>query len=327
MSVAAGFDDLQEAVDVPFPNLQEARRRRRVFVDAFKSCDDVEDGWGSGSLARSTYKDPIHDVDVVAIFDAAEHSDWGQPGSSADAALQHTRNLAKKLLGSEGSESVEIRRTRVLNHAVKCFLDDPDEEDAFTVDVTPALRRTAGGILIPERANERWIASDPQHLIEQVSARHADWDEFRRLVRVLKRWNADHGHTMKSLVIEVLALTHLRKDTRPAAIQRFFTAAADAVLSPVEDPAELCGEIQPEMDRYEARDRLSTAGDIAWRAIGAEHDGDTDRATCLWRDVFGDIFPEPDGGCADHASATAAAGVVATNIAFPRRPVRDAPQG
>jgi hypothetical protein len=329
MSVASGFDDLQGTVDVPAAALQEARRRRRVFVDAFRGADDVDDAWGSGSLARSTYKDPIHDVDLVVVFDAETHRDWNQPGDSAEEALEHTRGLAKKLLGSAGSESVEIHHTLLRNHAVKCFLDDSEDPDAFTIDITPAVVRAQGGLWIPECKGRKWVASNPKALIDLVAKRQQKWDSFRRLVRVLKRWNTDHGETMKSLVIEVLALSHLQKAPRPEALRSFFAAAAEAVLEPVDDPAGLCGEIQPSMDRYEAKSRLEDAATTAWHAVQAEADDDIDRAMCLWRKVFGDIYPEPDSGCAGISliGAAAAAGT-AVNIAPGRRhPVRDAPQG
>jgi hypothetical protein len=328
MSVESGFDALQREVDVPADVLKEARRRRRVFVEAFSKADDVDDAWGSGSLARSTHKDPLHDVDLVVVFDAAQHIDWNQPGDSAEEALEHTRTLANELLGSDGSEGVEIRHTLLRNHAVKCFLDDPDQEDAFTVDVTPGLLRAEGGIWIPERETRKWVASDPQYLIDLVAQRQREWSEFRRLVRVLKRWNSDHGKAMKSLVVEVLATTLLREAARPEALRSFFAAAAQAVLVPVTDPAGLCGEIQPDMDRYEAKSHLDDAANTAWHAIGAEADGDVDRAMCLWHQLFGDIYPEPDGGCDGVSAAGVGAVLGATvNIAPTRRRVRDAPQG
>jgi hypothetical protein len=124
---------------------------------------------------------------------------------------------------------------------------------------------------------------------------------------------------MKSLVVEVLALDHLPVADRPTALGRFFAAAQEAVWHPVDDPAGLCGEIQPDMDREAASSALSSAADAAARAIEADARGEGRRAMCLWRDVFGDIFPEPFGGCG--------AGGAALIPAVPKRKVVDAPQG
>jgi hypothetical protein len=317
VSINSGFDDVQSAADADIEDVREARRRRDVFKTALGPLDDVEEVRVSGSLARGTHKDPIHDVDLVAVFKGEKHADWGLPGGSAEAALEHTRQLITATLGTAGTG--EVRLTRLQNHSVKCFLDDPDADDPFTVDVTPALDHPEQGILIPERHSNKWIRSDPQYLIDLVAARHRNWNQFAKLVRVLKRWNSDHGAHLKSLVVEVLALEHLQEADRPDAIAGFFTAAADAVWYPINDPAGLCGEIQPDMDKAAANEQLSRAADEAHRALEAAARNETAQAMCRWRKVFGDIYPEPPGGCDDRG--------VAVIPAAPKRRVAHSEQG
>lgn len=330
MSVATGFDDVQSLANASPEAVQEARRRRDVFREALESAADVVEVIPTGSVARGTHKAPIHDVDLVAVFDVAAHPGWGSAGPSAREALEYTRDLIKERLGSSGTVSEEVRLTLLNHHSVKCFLDDPEDTDPFTVDVTPSYRRAEGGLWIPEQNNQRWVASNPEYLNGLVAARHAEWNEFARLVRVLKLWNADHGKVMKSLVVEVLALHHLQVADRPEALCRFFAAAQDAVWSPVCDPAELCGEIQADLDRQKAHDGLAEAADLAWRAVDAAGREDAATAMCLWRQVFGDVYPAPDGGCSGSgAAAVGAAAAVAAVKGWsrPKRPIRDAPQG
>lgn len=320
MSIDSGFNEMQTTVNVDPGDLTEARRRRDL-LKTLKSAEDVKEVRPSGSLARGTHKDPINDVDMVVVFDPTQHDDWGSAGSSAEEALEHVRSLVKKQLGSDGTG--DVRHTRIQNHSIKCFLDDPNDPSAFTVDVTPALVRASGGLWIPERKSADWIASDPQHLIDVVGKRHADWNEFARLVRVLKRWNSDNGGHMKSLVVEVLALDHLPVDSRPSALASFFAAAQEAVWLPVEDPARLCGDIQPDLDRAAASSALSKAADLAARAVEAAARDEKRHAQCLWNKLFGDIYPEPIGGC----SSVAGIGAGAATFATPKRPVVDSPQG
>lgn len=319
MSVESGFDDLQRAADAPPEAVAEARRRRDAFREALPTADDIEKIVPSGSLARGTHKDPIHDVDLVCVYDASSHPDWGAPGASALDALEHTRSLIKDKLGHDGSEGREVRRCDLRNHSVKCFLDDPDSPGAFTVDVTPALVHPERGFWIPQNDTEEWIRSDPGHLIDLVACRHDSWRQFAKLVRVLKRWNADHGEHIKSLVVEVLALDHLPVADRPLAVSRFFTAASVAVWSPVCDPAGLCGEIQPEMDRAATSAALEKAARAAATAVEAEAQGEGRRAMCLWREVFGSVYPAPIGGCGGAGPALLPAA--------PKRRIVDAPQG
>lgn len=320
MSVESGFDALQEEADATAEAVAEARRRRDAFREALPTAEDVERVVPTGSLARGTHKDPIHDVDLVCVYDASQHPGWGLRGDSALDALEHTRMLIKDKLGHDGTKGREVRRCDLRNHSVKCFLDEPGDPDAFTVDITPALVHPERGYLIPQQDTQEWIRSDPEHLIDFVARRHAEWRQFAKLVRVLKRWNADHGSHMKSLVLEVLALDHLPVADRPVALSRFFTAAAVSVWSPVCDPAGLCGEIQPDMDRSAASAALDAAARSAAAAAEASARGEGPRAMCLWRQVFGTIFPEPYGGCGSGPG-------VAAVPAVPKRKIVDAPQG
>jgi predicted nucleotidyltransferase len=323
MSVESGFDDLQEKVDAGMAAVREARRRRDVFRTALGGLDEVKDVIPSGSLARGTHKDPIHDVDLLVVYEDDAHPDWHSSEENDDTAgeaLEHTRKCVKELIGRNGTDGEEVRHTLLRNHSVKCFLDDPDDHDAFTVDVTPALRRAEGGLWIPESLSAKWVPSDPEHLMRIVADRHAEWPLFAKLVRILKRWNSDHGGLMKSLVVELLALDHLDGEDRPRALSKFFTSAAAAVQEPVYDPAELCGEVQPNLDRDAAEERLSEAAELAWEAVDLAGRGKGAQAMCKWRKIFGDIFPEPPGGCGSGAAAAAGA-------AAGKRPIRDLAQG
>lgn len=328
------FDDLQEVADAAPEQVSAARERRELFITALNPEADVIQIVPSGSLARSTQRDPINDVDLLVVFDGAGHEEWGQAGDSAEEALEHVRGRVKDLLGvTDGSVANEVRRADVRNHAVKCFLDDPDDPEAFTVDVTPALRQSSGALRIPERENAVWIDSDPEFLIRKVESRHSEWNQFRPMVRVLKMWGKERGAGLKSLTTEVLALEHLPAETsRDIALQRFFSAAELAIELPIEDPAGLCGVIQPDLDVGTARERLTEAASNAWQAVDAAQAGETDRACCLWRKVFGSAFPEPEGGCDDADDSSSGAGfnvglgAGAIGIDEPR-PVTDAPQG
>jgi hypothetical protein len=338
MDITDAFNQLQSAADADREQVKEARARRDKFRDAFEPEDEVDDVIPSGSLARSTQREPINDVDLVVVFDADKHPDWGQDGASAADALDHLQKRIRTLLGnSEGTFDQVVRLASPRNHAVKCFLDDPEDANAFTVDAMPALRRE-GHLLVPEKNNTTWIDTDPEYLIAEVARRQGEWDQFRPLVRVLKMWNKASGAGMKSLTVEVLALKHLPEaSSRSRALQRFFSAAELAVDQPIEDPANLCGEIEPDLDAERVKEKLADAATNSWKAVDAQDADETDRAACLWRKVFGDAFPEPEDGCpsADADGETGSGlliGIGATteggSIGVDQpRPVRDAPQG
>jgi len=324
LNLDEAFNAFQEQVDADPTQVTEARERRDTFKSALGAEPDVLEVWGSGSLRRSTHIGPkIHDLDLVVVFDSGKHPGWGEPGDWAADALDVLSGKVNKLLGAaNGTAEKLVRIAAPRNHAVKCFIDLPGDKDGFTVDAMPALKHN-GALLIPEKESKKWVPADPLYLVAEIAKRNADWDYFLRMVRVLKAWRrrAKVEGKVKSLVMEVLALHHLPGGyARPEALRLFFTAAAIAVGNgPVMDPAGLCGEIQPNLDRIGLRDSLANAADLADQACEAADQGYTNDAKRLWQDVFGSDFPAPKG------KVSTGPALIVPAVA-PRR-IKDAPQG
>jgi len=301
MSLEKAFDDFQTTVNADAVLLKVARGRASTVKAAFDAEPDVVRTWLSGSLRRSTQLDPVHDVDMVVEYD---RPDWGAPGPLAAEAIEHVRVRVKDLLGDPGgSEDELVRRADGKNHnrAVKCFVDDPDDPDAFTIDVMPVLRQEDDTLLIPDARNADWITANPEHLIRLVQEKHDSWEYFRPMVRVVKRWRDGLAldPPVKSLYMEVLALECLPLGpTRAKALATFFTRAAVRVNEPVADPAGHCGPIQPDLDVVALRTAFEEAAHLAEAAVVAESRGDTDEALRAWREVFGTDFPAPEKSAA-----------------------------
>ncbi|MBI5341587.1 MAG: hypothetical protein HZB45_28235 [Mycolicibacterium rufum] len=297
MGVYEAFNQYQESIDADPTQVSLARARRDLFIGALEKADDVKEIVKSGSLERRTQLEPIHDVDLIMVFDSAAVPDWGTPGSSSEDALSRAHDEVVTRLGlSRGTHGKLVRRADARDHAVKCFIDPPEHEHPFTVDVMPVLRQADNTLLIPSTRTQEWSTADPEYLIEKVRLHHDDWSFFRPMVRVLKNWrNGVTSDTpIKSLVIEVLALQCLpRSGNRPEALRRFFSAAAVQVNLGVEDPAGQCGPIQPDLDTVALRDALLEAADLADRACDQAARNDPDGAQRTWQDLFGPDFPAP----------------------------------
>lgn len=308
MRVNEAFDMFQGRVDADPAHVRRARHRRDMFGDAFKERPDVTEVIPSGSLARGTQLDPIHDVDLIIVFRDSAHAGWGETGSSAYAALGYIQQQVRLLLGDQASAvNHVVGKTKIRNHVVKCYLDpsilveDKDFKRFFAVEVMPALRND-GALLVPEQEEHRWQTVDPEWLIAEVRRRQQQWAYFVRMIRVIKFWMRHKKCGVKSLAAEVLALHCLPGSlsgdlSRSVALLRFFTAATPAVMEAIEDPAGHCGEIQPGLDRSRVHGLLKEAADIAAHAVAWEREGDEHQAICCWRAIFGEAFPEPPGGC------------------------------
>ncbi|MEU3571254.1 hypothetical protein AB0E96_22950 [Kitasatospora sp. NPDC036755] len=327
MGIDAAFDAFQRTVNEDIEQVKLARQRRDIFKRALLSESEVTEAFGSGSLSRSTQLKPIHDVDVIAVYDASLYPHWGTPGDSAADALDHARRQINRLLGAtHGTFAQEVRLADPRNHAIKCFLDDPDDPDAFTVDLMPALRQADGSLLIPEKLNNVWVPANPEYLIAKVADRQAEWGHFRPMVRVLKDWRqtAPVDGRVKSLVMEVLALHCLPTGgNRANGLKSFFTSAAVHVREQgVHDPANLCGPIQPDLNTPSLAAAFDDAADIADRACAAAAAGDTDGAQRMWQQILGDNFPAPAAPAKKASAAVSSAPALLVS-----RPVKDAPQG
>lgn len=80
MGIDDAFDAFQKTVNEDIDKTRLARERRDLFKTALLSEPDVVETFGSGSLSRSTQLKPIHDVDVVIVYDPDEHPEWGNDG-------------------------------------------------------------------------------------------------------------------------------------------------------------------------------------------------------------------------------------------------------
>lgn len=325
MNTNDAFGRYQSYVDADPASVKEARRRGSVFKSAFEGLDGVDEVFISGSLARKTHRKPINDVDVVIVYTREAHTDWGKPGSSAEEALSYTGAKVNELLGAtNGTYEQLVRLARLGNHAVKCFVDNPEDPDAFTVDAMPAFR-TDTGMLIPEKSSTDWVPADPEYLIRLVAARTADWSKYPGTVRMLKTWGKDQrGITIKSLVMEVLAVQFLRHDgtMQPTAVKEFFVRAANYIEDGYEvtDPAGICGPIQNGLDYDKLAQCLRDAATNAGKAWSKQALGDHAGAIRLWGEVFGDGFPTAP-------QAPGKPGVIPPVVPDMPRRVKDTPQG
>jgi len=117
--------------------------------------------------------------------------------------------------------------------------------------------------------------------------------------------------------MEVLALELLpERANRPEALKEFFVRAAYKIESgeKVVDPADVCGEIQADLDYNSLEKALRAAADKAVAAVDAVNHNDHNKAIRLWGEIFGEDFPKAP------LPPAYAAPVVP-------RPVKDSPQG
>jgi hypothetical protein len=315
-----GFQSFSEAIATDPVRMLLVMWRRDDFIAKLEELPDVVEVIESGSLARGTQVGPVHDVDLIVVFDKSKHPDYGIKGNSAkaaesaQAAITHLENeLREQLHPWLGAGEGLPKETEQRTHVVTCYADwtvalADIMPVAPPVDVMPAVRE--GGplerphLLVPERGTG-WVDVDPETFMRQVEQRQREWKYFKEVVGMVKAWAELNHLDMKSVAIEVMVLKYC---PRPGlfetlscgeAVARFFEAAAKAHITSLKDPAGRCGEIDRKMDFSELRKALNRAAGLARQAMDAEHiwehpyraPGPVRDPSELWRELFGRKFP------------------------------------
>jgi hypothetical protein len=309
-----GFRSFSRAIESDPIGVLLAKWRQDVFIRKLKKLPDVVDVIPSGSLTRGTQIGTIHDVDLIVVFDPAQHPDYGikgesgQAAESAQAAITHLENgLLEQLHPWRGAAGGLLKETEQRRHVVKYGGDwaGPFREiipSAPPVDVMPAVR-AGSHLLVPERGTG-WIDVDPEQLIRRVEQRQREWKYFKEVVGMVKAWARLNHLQMKNLAIEVMVLQYC---PRPGffetlsvgdAVARFFEAAAKARITTLKDPAGRCGEIDPRMNFGKLRSALDDAAVLSRLAMDAERAwkrpyavGEVTHPDEFWRVLFGKKYP------------------------------------
>jgi hypothetical protein len=232
----------------------------------------------SGSLARGTHLEPVHDVDLIVVFDEKMHEDWHGSGS-ARAALEHVQTSIREALqaGPEGPLG-PVYNTELRNHVVTFEVDSPHgapNPDAAPVDVMPAIRE-GSHLRVPERSSDTWIEVDLKSVMGTLAAQQRAWSNFDEVVRLIKGWAHQQGLRIPSLAVEVLVMGYLPRPARSEsmsssdAIAGFFEAASRAHITHLPDPAGPYGEIAPDLNYAALRAALSKSAALARQAVDAE---------------------------------------------------------
>jgi len=229
-----------------------------------------------GSAGRDTMIRPLDEVDIFAVFSAA-NSAWKR-------FRWDSRDLVLCVRNAIGGDRIQTIGSR--GQALRIVYDSPPD-----VHLVTAFDHPRAGYVIPDRIGG-WLPTRPE--------RHTSWtaDLGPRVisaVRLLKAWNRVCGSHLRSFHIEALAgqvLAGRGLNTRQGLAEVF--RHMDEVGLTVPDPADVGGDLssylRPE-DVEALAEFVRLARLYSAKAVDAEHAGDHEEAVSLWGTVFGPEFP------------------------------------
>ena len=295
ITVAEAFKKFRSRLELTDREQEDASRRHNEIRDYLKTKFDIERDFLTGSYKRWTKTKPLKDVDIFCVLGQKErHRRDKRP---ADLLKAFEDALVEKY----GRDKVSCQRRSVtVEFGIGTDADEDTGGKVMSFDVVPAFAKTTHYEIPDTATTAGWTETNPQvHFDLAVEAQKKYDGEWKGIVRMTKKWNANQGKPVKpSFLIEVMALELLNPpfggDYR-FEIKSFLSSLADRLDETWSDPAKLGPPVSDGMNqvaRDAAKAKLRAGSDMAARAIQLERQGKIGEALKVWRnEVFGPMFP------------------------------------
>jgi hypothetical protein len=271
-----------------------------------------------GSLARKTMINPLRDIDKVALIPAERFDELNVFGGPD----RYINELRAALTAPFAGEV----RFDLTNHSLVMDFG----ADSFSFDIVPAFEAEDGWVLIANRQPDddgcSWGPSNTRDLIKVVADRNGECaGNFifqARMIKHLVRTTCEGN--LPGLHVEAIAYTTIAESLPHDEACARILEAGSVLLDDggsYTDPTgvEQLSERLPIQKRLIARGHFRAAALRAQEALRLAADGDHHSAISIWRDIFGEPFPEPAGKSAKSilAGAGTAASVTSARTASP----------
>ena len=293
LSTQDAFRKFRSNLELNTKEQEDASRRQKEIREVMDATFEIDHDFLTGSYARWTKTKPLKDVDIFCVL-ATKHRDYrDRPPSVLLADVE--KALAKKY----GNENVSRQRRSCTVDFGVTPVEDLTDYKVMSFDVVPAFTKKSHYEIPDTATSSGWTETNPKvHYDKAVEAQKAYSDEWKGLVRMMKRWNNQRSKPIQpSFLIEVMALDILKPnwggDYRRE-MQAFFATLADRINETWQDPAGLGPPVSDSMDAQKvqhARQELRAAERQAAEAIRLERDGKLGDALRAWRSLFGPLFP------------------------------------
>ncbi len=281
-TVAVSFDKFRENIELTGNHRETASKRKDDIISSLKNDFTVLEAFPSGSIPRYTAIKGHADLDIIVVLHYGKHIKNKKPSQ----VLQNIRDVL-----SEYKTNVRKNGQAVTLH----YKTWPN------VDIVPVSRtiNDDGSINhynVPDMNTESWIKSRPRkHTSAMRDKNKICGESFKRIVKMIKWWNHQHGAYLQSFHIEVIALKVFEGKLSDYSwdIFQYFDKAIKIVESPLWHEGDYIDDYLDYSKREEVLKRFRTARDKAREAWLCTYDenNDHEKAIKLWRQIFGSKFP------------------------------------
>lgn len=290
IGTSAQFQEFLEAIELKQKQVDRIESARASLTDVLKNSYGLTDAevFVQGSYANGTAVRPVeggeYDVDIVAVAAGED-----------DGATDAIRELHSTLENSRYKNMIEERKPCIRVNYVN------DEIGSFHVDVVPVRFSTNDGTSAPYEAPRKGSGWHDTAPTEYTAWCAGQGDNFRRTVRMFKRWRDDQQDVrkaVKSIVLQVLVSQYMPVGVADDA-ERIATTFIDmnTALEDLDSAPEIYNPVLgsenltkrwSDTDFANFKKELKEAAGIATEATSAEN---LVEVCEKWGEIFGDAFP------------------------------------
>lgn len=292
IAITDAFKKFKSRLELTEREQKDASRRQTDIREFLRERFEIETDFLSGSYSRWTKTKPLKDVDIFFVLGKGEAR---YRDNKPSLILQKFRTV---LAPQYGEQNVSLgRRSVQVDFGVR-VVEDTTDGQVMSVDIVPGFR-AGSHYEIPDRVTEEWVATDPEiHTELTTNANKAFSEEWKPLVKMIKKWNQTDGKPVKpSFLTEVMALELFVPPFSggyPYELKGFFATAADRIGEVWADPAKLGPPVSEQMDVLSVQQATAAfrkAEEAASRSIRLVQTGREGDALREWRKLFGPLFP------------------------------------
>lgn len=273
-----------ELADKERENAKRQRNDIRIHLEKELS---VKEFLLSGSFKRRTAIFPLNDIDLFVVLDGIAHDDLKK-----SAPIQTLKKIQKIL-----NDAYPTKKEYPIIQSRSVNIDFIGTGLAF--DVVPAFPDGDNKYIIPDRDINGWIKTNPRaHSTHSVEANERAGKMAKPLVKALKCWNRQHEpKVLRSFHLELMVYDVLKNkpDSWAEGLADLFHKLEVRVQRAMPEPAGIGPDVDSRMtdkDRKRAQDLFGGAAKEADRALKYAKEGCTGEAHFVWRNLFGDQYPE-----------------------------------
>jgi predicted nucleotidyltransferase len=230
MSVEEHFRRFASSLELTDEETRKAATIQNQIREVLEARQDISRAELSGSYDRKTKIRPLHDIDILVVFD---------PSVAYDG--RGTMIKPRQFL-SEIGKSVPALRKKIPRVGNSRFQDRSLNiaVDGIGFDLVPAFELQQGGYFISNRKQQEWIPTNPLKFAERLTALNQSDYFGERLVpfiKMVKSWAKQSAPELKSYLIEVLILKCMHGiESYSDACGTFFFRVSKEILGSVFDP-------------------------------------------------------------------------------------------